>query len=115
MGMKGFAAPCFLPVHGPLVPYIIPISTVHISVNFDHSYRQSMAHWSHISSQFQLFMFQLTLTILIGNMYICDFSLSKPKVPLAVDFSYLFFPLTEQGYSVVLPEKLQTGKWNVYR
>lgn len=23
--------------------------------------------------------------------------------------------LTEQGYSVVLPEKLQTGKWNVYR
>ncbi|KAJ6890696.1 long chain acyl-CoA synthetase 6 [Populus alba x Populus x berolinensis] len=24
-----------------------------------------------------------------------------------------FFP--EQGYSVVLPEKLQTGKWNVYR
>lgn len=23
--------------------------------------------------------------------------------------------LAEQGYSVVLPEKLQTGKWNVYR
>ncbi|PNX89418.1 long chain acyl-CoA synthetase peroxisomal-like, partial [Trifolium pratense] len=21
----------------------------------------------------------------------------------------------EQGYSVVLPEKLRTGKWNVYR
>ncbi|GER44710.1 long-chain-fatty-acid CoA ligase [Striga asiatica] len=24
-------------------------------------------------------------------------------------------PTAEQGYSVVLPEKLQTGKWNVYR
>lgn len=23
--------------------------------------------------------------------------------------------LTEKGYSIVLPEKLQTGKWNVYR
>lgn len=23
--------------------------------------------------------------------------------------------IAEQGYSVVLPEKLQTGKWNVYR
>jgi len=30
-----------------------------------------------------------------------------------VNFDLYFW--TEQGYSVVLPEKLQTGKWNVYR
>lgn len=29
--------------------------------------------------------------------------------------SFDFYFWAEQGYSVVLPEKLQTGKWNVYR
>jgi hypothetical protein len=27
----------------------------------------------------------------------------------------LYVLFSAQGYSVVLPEKLQTGKWNVYR
>ena len=30
-----------------------------------------------------------------------------------ISFDLYFW--AEQGYSVVLPEKLQTGKWNVYR
>ena len=61
----------FLTYPSPIGPiYIIPISTVHVSVNLDH--------------------------FLEAKCHICDLenSLSKPKISLAADFSYLFFNRT---------------------
>ncbi|KAB1212528.1 Long chain acyl-CoA synthetase 7, peroxisomal [Morella rubra] len=56
--------------------------------------------------------------IVVVNEDLMDNHQKSMKSGLAADGNFLvkkFPPVSRQRYSVVLPEKLQTGRWNVYR
>lgn len=86
----GIAAINFMPISFPMthcLSYVFSIWTVHAWVNILFSSEKTIHCFS------------------LKNSFFKKLSL--------VNSLYIVFSV--QGYSVVLPEKLQTGKWDVYR
>lgn len=62
-----------------------------------------------------LLKLQLWFLLVFATLCRCNFCLVARSRPLGLSVHVLDHLCSEDGYCVKLPEKLSTGKWNVYR